>query len=59
MNKILSQNPQEILDREKSIYILRKINVYQQQHPLFYDTGCWDLFSRYESITPIRKRASK
>ena len=59
MNKILSQNPQETLDRKKAIYILQTINVEQQQYSLFYDTGCCDLFSRHESITSIRKRASR
>ena len=31
----------------------------QQHYSLFYDTGCCDMFSRYESIKSIRKRPSK
>ena len=46
------------ISRDKNaIYILQEIKVGQQQYSLFYDTGCCDMVSRYNSIKKNSGRA--
>ena len=59
MNQNQSPNYQEMSDQEKAIYIPQTIKMEQHEYPLFYDTGCCDMVSRYAAIKSIGKRASK
>ena len=59
MNQNQSPNYQEMSDQEKAIYIPQTIKMEQHEYPLFYDTGCCDMVSRYAAIKSIGRRASK
>ena len=48
-----SNHKVSISKEEKSIYILQTIKVGQQEYSFFYDTGCYDMVSRYNAIKTI------
>ena len=54
-----STDDHQVLSNEKAIYMLQTIEVNKNYYTIFYDSGCGDFVTTYDTVKKLGRRANK